>query len=43
MISPLRIAIVGLGTGGQAASLFLQRDGHTVDVSIATLSVPVQQ
>ncbi|GHA69735.1 FAD-dependent oxidoreductase [Cognatilysobacter bugurensis] len=28
----LRIAVVGYGTGGQAAALFLSRDGHSVEV-----------
>jgi FAD-dependent urate hydroxylase len=29
---PLRIGIVGYGTGGQAAALLLARDGHRVEV-----------
>lgn len=32
MSRSLRIAIVGYGTGGQAAALYLSRDGHRVDV-----------
>jgi 2-polyprenyl-6-methoxyphenol hydroxylase-like FAD-dependent oxidoreductase len=28
----MRIAIVGYGTGGQAAAIFLARDGHDVEV-----------
>lgn len=32
MKKPLDIAIVGYGTGGQAAALLLQRDGHRVQV-----------
>ena len=32
MKQPLRIGIVGYGTGGQAAALLLARDGHHVDV-----------
>ncbi|HZV38806.1 MAG TPA: NAD(P)-binding protein, partial [Pseudoxanthomonas sp.] len=32
MNKPLDIAIVGYGTGGQAAALLLQRDGHRVRV-----------
>ena len=32
MKKPLRIGIVGYGTGGQAASLLLARDGHRVEV-----------
>ncbi len=31
-MTPLRIAIVGYGTAGQAASVLLSRDGHQVDV-----------
>jgi 2-polyprenyl-6-methoxyphenol hydroxylase-like FAD-dependent oxidoreductase len=31
-VKPLRIAIVGYGTGGQAAALLLSRDGHRVEV-----------
>lgn len=29
---PLKVAIVGYGTGGQAAALMLARDGHAVEV-----------
>lgn len=29
---PLRIAIIGYGTAGQSAALFLSRDGHHVEV-----------
>ncbi|AXK73726.1 FAD-dependent monooxygenase [Lysobacter sp. TY2-98] len=32
MRTPLRIAIVGYGTGGQAAAVLLSRDGHRVEV-----------
>ncbi|MGN6729314.1 MAG: FAD-dependent oxidoreductase [Rhodanobacteraceae bacterium] len=32
MLKPLRIAIVGYGTGGQASALMLVADGHEVDV-----------
>ena len=32
MPRPLRIAIVGYGTGGQAAAVLLSRDGHRVEV-----------
>src|SRR6201999_1928219 len=28
----MRIAIVGYGTGGQAAAIFLARDGHSVEL-----------
>jgi 2-polyprenyl-6-methoxyphenol hydroxylase-like FAD-dependent oxidoreductase len=31
-IGPLRVAIVGYGTAGQAAAILLSRDGHRVDV-----------
>ena len=31
-MKPLRIAIVGYGTGGQTAALLLSRDGHHVEV-----------
>ncbi|QNP40990.1 FAD-dependent oxidoreductase [Lysobacter solisilvae (ex Woo and Kim 2020)] len=31
-MKPLRIAIVGYGTGGQAAAVLLSRDGHHVEV-----------
>lgn len=31
-MNTLRVAIVGYGTGGQAAALFLGRDGHQVEV-----------
>jgi 2-polyprenyl-6-methoxyphenol hydroxylase-like FAD-dependent oxidoreductase len=32
MVKRLRVAIVGYGTGGQAAALFLAADGHDVEV-----------
>lgn len=32
MSTPLRIGIVGYGSGGQAAALLLSRDGHDVEV-----------
>lgn len=32
MSKPMRIGIVGYGTGGQAAALLLGRDGHAVEV-----------
>ena len=32
MPKPLRVAIVGYGTGGQATALMLSADGHAVDV-----------
>ncbi len=32
MPNPLRIAIIGYGTAGQSAALFLSRDGHHVEV-----------
>ncbi|HBK45767.1 MAG TPA: FAD-dependent monooxygenase, partial [Xanthomonadaceae bacterium] len=32
MKQPLRIAIVGYGTAGQALSVLLAREGHALDV-----------